>query len=588
MLGFLKAASNANPRGVEETQSRSAPAPQPEALSTGKAGAGLEGEIVDVLEADVLRAIESVGISIEAASAAASAAKDGLARIEEEMHGFAGASDAAGAETRALAAITERLAGTVAAIDGAVGVADGRIGDAVGLAREANGMIGALSQATREIVGIVDTIAAVARQTNLLALNATIEAARAGQAGKGFAVVAAEVKALSVETGTAAGDIRTRIDSLRESAETSIAAVERVAQAIEAIQPVFLTVRETVGEQNRAIEEAAGRAGEASARVGEVGERARGIEVAAAEAAVRAEAARAESARAEDGAKGLARRFVAVVRQSEIGERRAHDRFPVERRARLSGGGLDAVTKTIDLSLGGALVAAPARHGLAAGSRVSLEIEGVGAVPGRVANVSAMGVHLAFETADAEVRARIADAVGGIEASYRPLIVRAQEAAAKVSAAMEEAIAQGRLSREALFDVDYRPIKGTNPQQFETLARPILSEILPGIMEPLLGTDKRMAFCLAIDRNGYIPVHNKIYSQPQRPDDPVWNAANCRDRRIFDDRAGIAAARSTRPFLIQAYSRDMGGGKLVMMQEVDAPIRVGGRHWGGFRTAYKL
>jgi methyl-accepting chemotaxis protein len=26
----------------------------------------------------------------------------------------------------------------------------------------------------------------------------------------------------------------------------------------------------------------------------------------------------------------------------------------------------------------------------------------------------------------------------------------------------------------------------------------------------------------------------------------------------------------------------------VMMREIDVPIRVRGRHWGGFRTAYKL
>jgi hypothetical protein len=26
----------------------------------------------------------------------------------------------------------------------------------------------------------------------------------------------------------------------------------------------------------------------------------------------------------------------------------------------------------------------------------------------------------------------------------------------------------------------------------------------------------------------------------------------------------------------------------AMMREIDVPIRVNGRHWGGFRTAYKL
>jgi hypothetical protein len=38
-----------------------------------------------------------------------------------------------------------------------------------------------------------------------------------------------------------------------------------------------------------------------------------------------------------------------------------------------------------------------------------------------------------------------------------------------------------------------------------------------------------MAFCVAIDRNGYLPVHNRIYAQPQRPGDVAWNTANSRN-----------------------------------------------------------
>jgi methyl-accepting chemotaxis protein len=97
-----------------------------------------------------------------------------------------------------------------------------------------------------------------------------------------------------------------------------------------------------------------------------------------------------------------------------------------------------------------------------------------------------------------------------------------------------------------------------------------------------------MIFCAAVDRNGYLPVHNAIYSQPQRPGEAIWNAANARNRRLFDDRAGLTAARNTRPYLIQNYPRDMGNGVTIMMQEIDAPIRVRGKHWGGFRTAYRL
>jgi methyl-accepting chemotaxis protein len=97
-----------------------------------------------------------------------------------------------------------------------------------------------------------------------------------------------------------------------------------------------------------------------------------------------------------------------------------------------------------------------------------------------------------------------------------------------------------------------------------------------------------MAFAAMIDRNGYLPVHNKIYSHPQKPGDVAFNTANCRNRRIFNDAAGLAAGQNTRAYLIQTYARDMGNGNTVMMREIDVPVRVQGRHWGGFRTAYRL
>ena len=97
-----------------------------------------------------------------------------------------------------------------------------------------------------------------------------------------------------------------------------------------------------------------------------------------------------------------------------------------------------------------------------------------------------------------------------------------------------------------------------------------------------------MAFCACVDINGWLPVHNKIYSQPQRPGDTLWNTANSRNKRIYDDRTGLLAARNTRPFLVQSYFRDLGGGNVVAMKEVYVPIYLDGRHWGAFRTAYRM
>jgi methyl-accepting chemotaxis protein len=93
-------------------------------------------------------------------------------------------------------------------------------------------------------------------------------------------------------------------------------------------------------------------------------------------------------------------------------------------------------------------------------------------------------------------------------------------------------------------------------------------------------------FCIAVDRNGYVATHNKRYCQPQRAGDTAWNTANSRYRRIFNDRTGLASARNQRPFLLQTYRRDMGGGNFVLLKEASAPVTVAGRHWGGVRLAF--
>ena len=110
---------------------------------------------------------------------------------------------------------------------------------------------------------------------------------------------------------------------------------------------------------------------------------------------------------------------------------------------------------------------------------------------------------------------------------------------------------------------------------------------LPDLQEEALKLSDRVVFCAAVDENGYLPTHNRKFSQPQRPSDPGWNAANCRNQRIFNDRVRLTAGQSKHPFALQAYRRDMGNGSFVMMKDVSAPIVVMGRHWGGLRLAYR-
>jgi methyl-accepting chemotaxis protein len=214
-------------------------------------------------------------------------------------------------------------------------------------------------------------------------------------------------------------------------------------------------------------------------------------------------------------------------------------------------------------------------------SEVSADIVKSGAVlqgaAGRTGKVVSLSERLIQLTASA-----------GVETEDTPWIVEAQNVANAISDAFEHAAAGGRIRLEDLFDRNYKPIAGSDPIQHMARFTELADALLPGLQEPVLQLSDRVAFCVAIDDQGYLPTHNAKFAQPQRPGDPVWNTANCRNRRIFNDRVGLAAGRSTEPFLVQTYRRDMGGGTFVMMKDISAPIFVRGRHWGGLRLAIKI
>jgi methyl-accepting chemotaxis protein len=176
----------------------------------------------------------------------------------------------------------------------------------------------------------------------------------------------------------------------------------------------------------------------------------------------------------------------------------------------------------------------------------------------------------------------------GLETEDTPYIRAVQNAAGQISQLLEDALRTGAISAADLFDSDYRAVQGSQPQQHLTRFVALAERLFPQVQEKLLGLSDKVVFCIAADRNGYIACHNRQYNQAQRSGDVAWNTANCRNRRIFNDRTGLASGRNTRPFLLQTYRRDMGGGRFIVMKEAAAPITVAGKHWGGLRLAFKF
>lgn len=175
----------------------------------------------------------------------------------------------------------------------------------------------------------------------------------------------------------------------------------------------------------------------------------------------------------------------------------------------------------------------------------------------------------------------------GIETVDTPYIRAVKAMARQVSDIFSETVNSGRITMRDLMDRDYVPIPGTDPQQFMARCTRFTDVVLPPFQEKMLELAPDVVFCAAINVDGYLPTHNRKFSQPQVPGNPEFNGSNCRNRRIFDDRVGLAAGKNTRPFLLQAYRRDMGNGEFAMMKDLSAPIYVNGTHWGGLRLAYK-
>jgi methyl-accepting chemotaxis protein len=179
-------------------------------------------------------------------------------------------------------------------------------------------------------------------------------------------------------------------------------------------------------------------------------------------------------------------------------------------------------------------------------------------------------------------------AATGLQTEDTPYIQAAQQAAGQIGKLLEDALRTGTISAADLFDSNYVPVANSNPQQHTTRFVALADRLFPQVQERVLTLSDKVVFCISADRNGYIACHNQRYNNAQRPGDVAYNTAHCRNRRIFNDRTGLASGRNQRPFLLQTYRRDMGGGNFIVMKEVAAPIVVDGKHWGGVRLAFKF
>ena len=448
--------------------------------------------------------------------------------------------------------------------------------------------------------------------------------------------LADRIGGLGVELADIAGNVQEvaqRVSSqselfghLQQTAKTMVSANHDIAGASKAVQSATSAAVDEITQSRNAVETAVShiaqlieavarietRLGAVSSALAQVAKVSTSIEAIAKQTNLLALNATIEAARAGDAGRGFAvvasevKNLAEATRQAtqQIGDTvRGLD----GQVGNLIGESGEASTRAKNAGEGAAQIQdiiARVQHGF---SRVGQEIDGV--AKAATSNLShcdevieelgnlAKGVDLSssdlkhadervaklLETSEGLI-AMIADS--GVETSDAPLIRVVVETAQRIAQTFEAAIERGEISLERLMDEKYREIPGTDPKQYLTNYVEFTDRVLPAIQDPIQKSDPRIVFCVAWAKGGYLPTHNPNYRQPQGKD-PVWNNANCRNRRLFNDRAVRKVAANTKPFLVQTYRRDMGGGHFVLMKDLSSPIIIRGRHWGAFRMGFR-
>ncbi|NIY75606.1 chemotaxis protein [Thalassospira sp. HF15] len=540
----------------------------------------------EIIERETDNIISEVGFQAGRTNDVAQSMESDAGELSELVERITATTEIASSNVATVASATEELQASSHEIAERIHKTNDIAAQAVTRAQETSTTMGSLSETATEIGKVVDIVKRISDQTKMLALNATIEAARAGDAGKGFAVVANEVKNLATQTEKAILDINAQITAIQGATSEAVTAIEGIGGAIDEVSQLSSDISASVEQQTAAI-------GEISTSAQEVSTHMQGIssDIGLASekshnASQTAENLRILSSNIRNDINEMETRFRMVLRSADNTNRRHTERVPIAVDINVDFGNGDVREGvTADMSIAGLLARIEASEE-DRNKVITITMEDGTRLMGIVKAHSTLGTHIQFTEVDDAATQVILGLLKKTSEHDEKIAGLGKELAADLGKVLETGLRNQEFTHDDLFNTRYEPIDGTDPKQFMTPYIPFTDRNFTPLQEAMLDKDEHIVFAAGVDTNGYLPTHNKVYSQPQKPGEPAWNMGNCRNRRIFDDRAGLMAGRNTKPHLLQTYFRDMGD-SVVFMKECDVPIMVNGEQWGNLRIGYK-
>ncbi len=154
--------------------------------------------------------------------------------------------------------------------------------------------------------------------------------------------------------------------------------------------------------------------------------------------------------------------------------------------------------------------------------------------------------------------------------------------ARSISRILEEAIANGVISREDVFDTYYELIPGYNPPKFHTRYDAYFDNAIGQVQDEFL-SDGTVLYAAAQDINGYIPTYSAHHQKSVSGNEEKKMMGDS-TKRIFNDPFSSKATKTREKGFLQTITMDTG--KTVW--DISSPILVFNKHWGCFKVGFDL
>jgi methyl-accepting chemotaxis protein len=167
------------------------------------------------------------------------------------------------------------------------------------------------------------------------------------------------------------------------------------------------------------------------------------------------------------------------------------------------------------------------------------------------------------------------------------MVERAIAKARRMEQVTEEALVKGELTTEQLFDQNYRPVEGTNPQLYRTAFSDWADRNWRPMFDALVADEPSARMCSAADTKGFLPTH--LTERSRKPTGELAHDTQfCRNGRILLEGVDLVAKASNAPYTMAVYRQEGDGSAYVVVRNVYVPLVIGGRRWGDFELAYSF